>query len=75
MCPSVWPGIATERIGARIPPQEIANQIASTRRAVPAGTAPGHIHWSMAALMRDQGGVDEVLSQGVYTERAEAPRR
>ena len=71
----VWPGIATERIGARIPPQEIAEQIATTRRAVPAGTAPGHIHWSMAALMRDQGGVDEVLSQGVYTERAEAPRR
>jgi len=71
----VWPGIATERIGARIPAKEITDQIALTRRGVPEGTAPGHIHWSMAALMRDQGGVDEALSQGVYTDRAESPRR
>ena len=71
----VWPGIATERIGARLPAKEIADQIAITRSGVPAGAAPGHIHWSMAALMRDQGAVDEVLSQGVYSERAETPRR
>ena len=71
----VWPGIATERIGARMSVKEITDQIAWTRRAVPAGTAPGHIHWNMAALMRDQGGVDEALSQSVYSERAESPRR
>jgi uncharacterized lipoprotein YddW (UPF0748 family) len=71
----VWPGLATERIGARIPAKEIADQIALTRRGVPAGTAPGHIHWSMAALMRDQGGVDEALSQDAYRERAESPKR
>jgi hypothetical protein len=29
----------------------------------------------MAALMRNQGGVDQELSQGVYSERAESPRR
>jgi uncharacterized lipoprotein YddW (UPF0748 family) len=71
----VWPGIATVRIGDHVPATEIANQIALIRHGVPAGTAPGHIHWSMAALMRDQGGVDEALSQGVYSERAESPRR
>ena len=71
----VWPGIATERIGARLPAKEIADQIALTRSGVPAGTTPGHIHWSMAALMRNQGGVDQELSQGVYSERAESPRR
>ncbi len=71
----VWPGMATERIGGRIPAKEIVDQIALTRRSLPPGTAPGHIHWSMAALMRDQGGVDEALSQSVYSERAESPRR
>jgi uncharacterized lipoprotein YddW (UPF0748 family) len=71
----VWPGIATVRIGASRPAKEIADQIALIRRGAPAGTAPGHIHWSMAALMRDQGGVDQVLSQDVYSERAESPRR
>jgi hypothetical protein len=29
----------------------------------------------MKALMRDQGGIDEVLARDVYSERAEAPRR
>ena len=71
----VWPGIATERIGAHLPAKEIADQIAITRRRVPGGTSPGHLHWSMTALMRDQGGVGGTLLQDAYGEKAELPRR
>ena len=59
----IWPGIATERIGAARPATEIARQIALTRQG---SSQPGHIHWSMKALMRNQGGVVTVLKQNVY---------
>jgi uncharacterized lipoprotein YddW (UPF0748 family) len=68
---AVWPGIATERIGANRPAQEIVDQIALTRRNT---NSPGHIHWSMKALMRNQGGIDELLRARVYAEKAEPPR-
>ena len=71
----VWPGIATERIGARMSAKEITDQIALTRRGVPGGTAPGHLHWNMTALMHDQGGIDGTLQRDVYSEKAELPRR
>ena len=59
----IWPGIATERIGSSRPASEIARQIALTRE----GTAqPGHIHWNMKALMRNQGGVSTLLKREVY---------
>ena len=68
----VWPGIATERIGSKRPAREIIDQIELTR----AGTSsPGHIHWSMKALMRDQGGIDNLLRNGPYKEKASPPRR
>ena len=56
----VWPGIATERIGANRPAQEIVDEIALTRRGT---DAPGHIHWSMKALMTNQGGIDNRLRE------------
>lgn len=59
----IWPGIATDRIGAGRPAAEIARQIEITRRGT---SAPGHIHWSMKALMDDRGGIDGVLKRGVY---------
>jgi len=59
----VWPGIATERIGAKRPASEIANQIAITRRGT---DRPGHIHWNMKALMQDRGGIGGVLRREVY---------
>ena len=67
----VWPGIATERIGANRPAQEIIEQIAITRRGT---DSPGHIHWSMKALMKNQGGVADKLRAGPYTEKAAVPR-
>jgi uncharacterized lipoprotein YddW (UPF0748 family) len=67
----VWPGIATERIGSQRPAREIIEQIALTRRDT---SSPGHIHWSMKALMRNQGGIDNLLRSGPYAEKAESPR-
>ncbi len=59
----IYPGIATERIGAARPASEIARQIALTRQGT---SAPGHIHWSMKALMNDRGNIDTVLKRDVY---------
>jgi hypothetical protein len=71
----VWPGIATERIGKERNAEEIARQITLTREGLPPGMAPGQIQWSRKALMRDQGGVNELLERGVYSEAAELPHR
>lgn len=67
----VWPGIATERIGTKRPAREIIEQIELTRRGT---SSPGHIHWSMKALMRNQGGIDSLLRAGPYAEKAVTPR-
>ena len=69
---AIWPGIATERIGSKRPAREIVRQIELTRRGT---SSPGQIHWSMKALMRDQGRIDELLRQGPYAEKAELPPR
>jgi uncharacterized lipoprotein YddW (UPF0748 family) len=66
----VWPGIATTRIGSNRPAQEIVNQIALTRKG---SNAPGHIHWSMKSLMRNQGGIADLLKKGPNAERAARP--
>jgi uncharacterized lipoprotein YddW (UPF0748 family) len=71
----VWPGIATERIGESRTAGEIARQITLSRQGLSPDMVPGHIQWSMKALMRDQGGVDEILQREVYSEPAELPRR
>jgi len=63
----IWPGIATDRVGAKRPAGEIVEQIALTRRGT---NAPGHIHWSMKSLMQDRGGVAELLRGGAYAEKA-----
>ena len=68
----VWPGIATERIGRNRSAREITDQIELTRSGT---SSPGHIHWSMKALLRDQGGIDEALRAGPYRERADPPAR
>ncbi len=66
----VWPGIASDRIGAARPAQEIVEQIALTRKGT---TSPGHIHWSMKALLKNQGGIADKLRLGPYAEKAPKP--
>lgn len=67
---AVWPGIATERIGSSRPAQEMIEQIALTRSGT---NSPGHIHWSMKSLMRNQGGIADKLRAGPYAEKAATP--
>ncbi len=66
---AIWPGLGTERIGASRPAQEMIEQIALTRRGT---NSPGHIHWSMKALMRNQGGIADKLRAGPYAGRVGA---
>jgi uncharacterized lipoprotein YddW (UPF0748 family) len=68
----VWPGIATERIGSKRPAREIISQIELTRRGT---NSPGQIHWSMKSLMRNQGGIDDLLRESVYAEKVKPPSR
>ena len=68
----IWPGIATERIGSKRPAREIVNQIELTRQGT---RSPGQIHWSMKALMQNQGGIDGLLEKGPYAEKAQPPAR
>ncbi len=63
----VWPGIATDRIGSKRPASEIVKQIELTRRGT---DSPGHIHWSMKSLLRNQGGIADLLRAGPYEEKA-----
>ncbi|MBA2623096.1 MAG: family 10 glycosylhydrolase [Chthoniobacterales bacterium] len=65
----IWPGIATDRIGAKRPAREIADQIAITRRGT---NAPGHIHWSMKALMQNRGGIATLLGNESYAAEAKS---
>jgi uncharacterized lipoprotein YddW (UPF0748 family) len=69
---TVWPGIATERIGTKCPASEIIRQIELTRENT---SSPGHIHWSMKALLRNHGGIDRLLEAGPYRESVDTPIR
>ena len=61
----IWPGIATYRIaqGARpITAQEIVDEIDTSRVRASREASIGHIHFSMAALMKDPDSLNEKLA-------------
>ncbi|MDB5792396.1 MAG: hypothetical protein JWQ80_2420 [Massilia sp.] len=69
----MWPGLFTSRIGAPTKdyqPQEIVDQIDSTRARPQAG---GHVHFSMVALMQNRKGISEQLRTGTYATPALVP--
>lgn len=66
----LWPGIATERVGAKRPASEQVRQILTIRRGT--GTA-GHIHWNNKALLQNRGGVSTLLAANTYAEPALVP--
>jgi uncharacterized lipoprotein YddW (UPF0748 family) len=69
----IWPGLFTSRIGAPTKdyqPQEIVDQIESTRARPQAG---GHVHFSMVALMQNRKGITDQLSSGSYATPALVP--
>lgn len=59
----IWPGLATERIGKNRPASEIIRQINLSRKGT---NQPGHIHWNMKALLRNQGGINSLLKNEAY---------
>lgn len=69
----LWPGLFTSRVASKAngnwPVEEIKNQIELTREA-PGAT--GHIHFSMKAIMKNQGGVADMLEK-LYDKPAKAP--
>jgi hypothetical protein len=70
----LWPGNFTSRAGATgsgaFPVDELLAQIRVTREAPGAG---GNIHFSMKAFLANQGGMNEALLAGPYTDVALPP--
>ena len=64
----VWPGINSLNVGEKWQPSEIVNQIKATRRF----PAPGHIHWSVMALMKNAA-LDTTLLRDAYQQPALIP--
>lgn len=64
----VWPGINSLNVGEKWPPSEIINQIEFSRRY----PSPGHVHWSVMALMKNSA-LDAALLAQVYQQPALIP--
>ncbi|MCO5297549.1 MAG: family 10 glycosylhydrolase [Fimbriimonadaceae bacterium] len=70
---NLWPGNFTSQIltSAKWPVQEILDQVAATRRALP--NRGGNVHFSMKALMNPDKGVAAALMAGPYRDAALIP--
>jgi uncharacterized lipoprotein YddW (UPF0748 family) len=68
----VWPGNFTSRVGTRTdwPASELLAQVRATRAD---RTATGNIHFSMSALMKNQSGIADAMSQQLYAAQALIP--
>lgn len=69
----VWPGLFTSRVGSKTRPytvQEIVDQIEVVRSR---GDGPGHVHFSMKALLENREGLADTLKQGLYRSPALSP--
>ena len=64
----VWPGLDSLKAADKWQPSEIVNQINVTRRY----PSPGHIHWSVSALMRNTA-LDNALARDLYRTPALIP--
>jgi uncharacterized lipoprotein YddW (UPF0748 family) len=68
---NIWPGLFTSRIADSAGALENINQIMTIRGFEP--ESPGHIHFSMSALLEDRGGIKTALKQGPYSQAALVP--
>lgn len=69
----VWPGLYTSRVGNKkrgYATQEIPDQIEITRDR---SEHPGHVHFSMKALLENREGLADTLKAGVYRSAALPP--
>jgi hypothetical protein len=67
----IWPGINTRKVGNAWPAEEIVGQINLTRKQ--AGSANGNIHWSIAPLRNNRGGMADALLKGPYADKSLVP--
>ena len=69
----IWPGMASERVLDDRQPYEILRQISITRgRGL--YMPPGHIHWSVSALVKNRGGLGDLVQQRAYQQLALVPQ-
>jgi hypothetical protein len=66
----VWPGLNSLKVGSGWEASEIRNQISLTRQQ---NLAPGQIHWSAAALMKNSS-LGSELARNCYRQPALVPR-
>jgi uncharacterized lipoprotein YddW (UPF0748 family) len=69
----LWPGLFTSRVGdprRPFPPGEVPRQIEVTRAK---SASPGHLHFSMKALMQNREGLADELKAGLYSQPAVVP--
>jgi uncharacterized lipoprotein YddW (UPF0748 family) len=65
----LWPGLATDRIKGADDPDRPAMEILRQMELTPAG----HVHWNLGALVKDQGGIKTLLTNGAYAQPALVP--
>ncbi len=65
----LWPGLATDRIKGPGDPDRPATEILRQMEL----TAAGHVHWNLGALVKDQGGIKQLLTDGPYAQAALVP--
>lgn len=66
----IWPSIYTSGAGKSMPVQELLYQIKTTRGV---SGATGDIHFSMAPLAEDRGGIATALAADLYADPALVP--
>ena len=70
----IWPGNFTSRVGNNSskawPAEEILSQIRMTRGNL---GATGNVHYSMKPLMRNRGGIADLLAKDLYSRPAVIP--
>jgi len=69
----VWPGIATSRIGSSEDPGRKAEEIIAQLQLSRATKGhPGHLHWSVSAIMKNRDNIQEHLKK-IYPSPALVP--
>ena len=67
----LWPGIASDRVGAARPASEQGRQIELTRAS--GRNSAGHIHWSWKPVAQNRRGLTSLLEKRYYQEGALVP--
>lgn len=78
MCRHLWPGIASDRISRKRPPQETLRQIDLTRQehnrdSPGAKYCQGHIQWSFKSLKENRRNLSKLLSSTRFAQPALIP--